>query len=73
MAKKGHYEKIYKRFKNEFPDIVEQLVKYRPYDYVSILLDLKDGTQLIYDDDKKLLCFNDGTQLIYNDNKKTLN
>lgn len=55
MAKKGHYEKIYKRFKAEFPDIAEQVVSYRPYDYVSISLDLANGTKLIYDDSKKVL------------------
>lgn len=55
MAKKGHYAKILSNFKNMYPEYRLQVADYRPHDYVSIAIELQDGTRFIYNDDTKKL------------------
>lgn len=51
--KKDHYSKIYKRFKLDYPDLVNHVASYRPHDYTSIAVTLANGETMIYKDNSK--------------------
>lgn len=49
MSKKITWADIYKDFKMRLPTLSKLAVDYRPHDYMTIAVYLKDGTKLMYD------------------------
>ena len=49
MSKKVTWTDIYKDFRTRLPTLSKMAVDYRPYDYMTIAVYLKDGTKILYD------------------------
>lgn len=47
------WKDIFNNFKTVYPNLSKGVADYRPYDYMSIIVYFKDGSQMIYDDVRK--------------------
>lgn len=59
MSKKITWTKILDDFKQRHPNLAKQVCYWRPYNYATIQINLKDGMMLLYNyDDKRadILC-----------------
>lgn len=48
MAKKITWGDIYKEFRMKHPRLKNEVMDHRPYDFMTIILTLKDGTKMTY-------------------------
>lgn len=44
------WKDIFNNFKSVYPRLSKEVRDYRPYNYMSIVVHLEDGTKVIYDD-----------------------
>lgn len=51
MSKKLTWNKIYKRFKEQHPHFAKKASCWRPYDFATILVYLKDNRKITYNID----------------------
>lgn len=49
MSKKITWADIYKDFRQRLPTLSKQAIEYRPHDYMTIIVYLKDGSKMLYD------------------------
>lgn len=49
MSRKITWSDIYKDFRQRLPTLSKFAVDYRPYDFMTIVVYLKDGTMVLYD------------------------
>lgn len=49
MASKITWAEVYKDFKSKFPRLKNEVIHYQPYNYLKIILTLKDGKKMVYD------------------------
>lgn len=47
------WKDIFNNFKTVYPNLSKGVADYRAYDYMSIIVYFKDGSQMIYDDVRK--------------------
>lgn len=57
MSKKITWREIYKDFCRQLPTLSKQAVDFRPHDYMTIIVYLKDGTRMLYDGLQKRATF----------------
>ena len=50
VKRKVTWKDIFNNFKSVYPRLSKEAQDYRPYNYMSIVVYLEDGTKVIYDD-----------------------
>lgn len=50
VKRKVTWKDIFNNFKSVYPRLSKEAQNYRPYNYMSIVVYLEDGTKVIYDD-----------------------
>ena len=50
VKRKVTWKDIFDTFKSVYPRLSKEAQDYRPYNYMSIVVYLEDGTKMIYDD-----------------------
>ena len=50
IKRKVTWKDIFNNFKSIYPRLSKEAQDYRPYNYMSIVVHLEDGTKVIYDD-----------------------
>lgn len=48
MAAKVKWSDIYKEFRMKHPRLKKEVMDYRPYDFMTIILTFEDGTKMTY-------------------------
>ena len=50
VKRKVTWKDIFNNFKSAYPRLSKEARDYRPYNYMSIVIYLTDGTKVVYDD-----------------------
>lgn len=48
MHNKVTWSDVYKEFRSTHPNLRNEVMDYRPYDYLTIILYFKDGRRMVY-------------------------